>query len=93
MWKDLLKYDWAKTPTNQTSKISRLSQVQRKFNAWMTETGSIIASNPLMPTMLRDKIERGILMSRAMEQLGDNMMKDRLMTRLQKLKSLEAKGD
>ena len=60
----------------------------REINEWLFETGSIVASHPLMPEVLRNKIERGILMGRATQALGDNLKAKRVEAQLNKLKQM-----
>ena len=77
-WKEVLKSRFLKVWVNS----------MREINEWLFETGSIVASHPLMPEVLRNKIERGILMGRATQALGDNLKAKRVEAQLNKLKQM-----
>jgi|TARA_R110000803_G_scaffold170854_1_gene233790 hypothetical protein len=77
-WKEVLKSD----------SLDKGLPSMREINEWLFETGSIVASHPLMPEVLRNKIERGILMGRATQALGDNLKAKRVEAQLNKLKQM-----
>jgi len=77
-WKEVLKSD----------SLDKGLPSMREINEWLFETGSIVASHPLMPEVFRNKIERGILMGRATQALGDNLKAKRVEAQLNKLKQM-----
>lgn len=77
-WKEVLKSD----------SLDKGLPSMREINEWLFETGSIVASHPLMPEVLRNKIERGILMGRAAQAFGDSLKAKRVEATMNKLKQM-----
>jgi hypothetical protein len=75
-WKTVLK----------GKRMQKIIDMQKKFQNWLNETGRKVASHPNMPSVISNRIERGIYFSEWFQSAGETALANQAQQRVKELK-------
>ena len=66
--------------------MQKIIDMQKKFQNWLNETGRKVASHPNMPSVISNRIERGIYFSQWFQSAGETALANQAQQRVKELK-------